>query len=269
MLAFEARTRTIRVWTGVSRDRVRKLALTVAAATHSTSPVRHRGSSPWQIEYFFRSRRLAQHASALGALLHLNGVVPFKPGAIAIKDFPSIPRGERLCDAYDAYGLITPNPAIDFEHAVLLSSALATGNEVKLATCEGCGALLVVDRFARGIDGCRYCEPGAEELFIAEVSAQKSTLSAAARDPDQLDLFRHGYEELHDQLTQIHDDSSDRVEHRNVLAEIDIASPKPHDSKDVCALTTSTCNGGHRCDQVPQEDTSADIRAHRDIERKP
>jgi hypothetical protein len=62
-LRHEARTQTIRAWTGLSDDRIRKLYRTYLSQVSRYLP-RHRGKSPQQVGYFTRSQR-SQHETAV------------------------------------------------------------------------------------------------------------------------------------------------------------------------------------------------------------
>jgi hypothetical protein len=204
MLSHEARTRTIRLWTGISRDRVRKLAIAMgSSSTPSDAPVRHRGSSPWQIAYFFRSHRVMAHAATLGSLLALQGVLPKASERISPKEFASVARGEVLCDAYETYLQFTSQPVIDFEHTVLLATALVAHNEIELAPCLGCGALLVVDQFApRSLDQCTYCRPGpGPEAATADVAAMDQPIDGP-EIPQQSHLLVYLTEDPHSETAE-------------------------------------------------------------------
>jgi len=61
MLRHEARTRTIRGYTGLSDDRIRKLYRSYLGDARRQHP-RHRGKSPHQISYFTRSLRREETA---------------------------------------------------------------------------------------------------------------------------------------------------------------------------------------------------------------
>ena len=147
MLELEARTRTICIWTGLTRDRVRKLAGSVLPADSPKASVRHRGRSPLQTAYFFRSPRTRTHANAVACYLALVGLLP--DGIISAREFPSVPRGELLCTAYETYYAGFADVLIDFERAVLLATALAQRDEVSLARCGSCGGMMIIDLFAR------------------------------------------------------------------------------------------------------------------------
>ena len=54
----EARTHTIRAWTGLTDDRIRKLYRTYLFEAGGASVARHRGKSPRQAAFFTRSSSL-------------------------------------------------------------------------------------------------------------------------------------------------------------------------------------------------------------------
>src|SRR5262249_50805077 len=73
-LHHEARTQTIRTWTGLSDDRIRKLYRSYMSQARRHLP-RHRGKSPHQVAYFTRSLRLQEETAYLASVLSLLGVV--------------------------------------------------------------------------------------------------------------------------------------------------------------------------------------------------
>src|SRR5580700_3367895 len=128
-LRHEARTQTIRVWTGLSDDRIRKLYRSYLSQARRYLP-RHRGKSPHQIAYFTRSLRLQEETAVLASVLSLLGVVPAAapapPATAAAADaaLPGLTRGELLCQAFEVFRLLLPAAQISFEHAVFLAPAL-------------------------------------------------------------------------------------------------------------------------------------------------
>ena len=145
-IRHEARTRTIRAWTGLTDDRIRKLYRSYFA--FPGRPVtRPRGKSPQQTAFFTRSPRLQLEAALLASLCSLLGALP--PGStLRGRVEPCVALGELLCQAYEVYRMVVPAPRISFEQLVLLLAALTRGDELKLACCPGCGALLVIERLA-------------------------------------------------------------------------------------------------------------------------
>lgn len=167
-IRHEARTRTIRQWTGLSDDRIRKLYRSYLQGG-GRSVTRHRGKSPQQAMYFMRSTRLRQEASALAGLCCLVGLL--EPGHArqhagqradaTPRPAAGISRATPLCQAYEEYRAMLGSPAIGFEHAVLLVNILACGGELRLGDCHGCGALLVVDALELRPASCALCMPAA------------------------------------------------------------------------------------------------------------
>ena len=154
-LRHEARTQTIRVWTGLSDDRIRKLYRSYMSQARRYLP-RHRGKSPHQVAYFTRSLRLQQETAVLASVLSLLGVVPAVPAA-GPGALPGLTRGELLCQAFEAYRLLLPAAQISFEHTVFLATALARGDQLRLGRCSDCGGLLVTERFPLRERRCHHC----------------------------------------------------------------------------------------------------------------
>ena len=186
MLKFEARTRTICTWTGMSRDRIRKLAGSSLPSDRQKPRVRHRGRSPRQTAYFFRSPRIYTHANVLACYFAMVELVPRGPDVIPAKAFPSVPRGELLCEVYEFF--CPTEVLIDFERAILLATALAQRDEVGLERCGDCGGLMLVDRLAaRDIDAVRLCQ-------ACKIAGSATTISfnpknSGSSHPVQLPLF--------------------------------------------------------------------------------
>lgn len=151
----EARTRTIRVWTGLTDDRIRKLYRSYVADDGTPGVTRHRGKSPQQIAYFVRTPTMRQESSVLASVCYLLGAVPTMQVADVARQLPGMQRGEALCDAFETYRMLVPNPRISFEHAVFLVTALARGDELRATHCTDCTGVIVVDRFGGG--GARRC----------------------------------------------------------------------------------------------------------------
>ena len=166
-IRHEARTRTIRQWTGLSDDRIRKLYRSYLQGG-GRGVTRHRGKSPQQAAFFMRSARVQQEASALAGLCCLVGLFDARhasrsgepgPRPVAPAVAPAVAHATSLCQAYEAYRAMVGAPAIGFEHAVLLVSALTRGSELRFGECHGCGALLVVDSLALRPARCALCLP--------------------------------------------------------------------------------------------------------------
>ena len=157
-IRHEARTRTTRVWTGLSDDRIRKLHRTYAAQGVSEPVPRHRGKSPQQIGFFLKTAHMRQEAAILASVCQLFGVLPSTRLVDASWKLPGIARGEALCEAYETYRRLVPEARISFEHAVFLVVSLASGEELQAWQCVECTGLTVVDRWTPGRRRCLVCE---------------------------------------------------------------------------------------------------------------
>ena len=156
-LTHEARTQTIRVWTGLSDDRIRKLYRSYLGRAACYVP-RHRGKSPHQAAYFTRSLRIQQETAVLASFFALAGLVPAEPSAAAGAALPDLSRGNSLCAAFETYATVmVPTAAISFEYAVFLAGCLARGDQLRLGRCCDCGGIIVVERFPIREKRCQHC----------------------------------------------------------------------------------------------------------------
>jgi len=163
-----ARTQTIRAWTGLTEDRIRKLYRSYLQQPGRAPLNRPRGRSPRQAAFFVRSPRLQHESAMLASACTLLGALAPRPlarGPLTNGQLPSAlrepPRDARrgllLCQAYETYRMLLPTGRISFEHLVYLVSALARGDELKLSECCACGALLVTERITLAPPRCLYC----------------------------------------------------------------------------------------------------------------
>lgn len=159
LLALEARTHTIRLFTGLTEDRVRKL---YRSYVREETPVRRRrGRSPRQAGYFLHPPAVANDTRALASTLVLFGAIRARP---ELRQPPSLEHGHRLCDAYETYREVMRVPLIDFEHGELLAHTLARGDDLRGVVCRACGAFNVLERGSRLAPRCCACpEPLTED----------------------------------------------------------------------------------------------------------
>ena len=75
LIRHEARTFTIRQWTGLSDDRIRKLYRSYVLNHEPKSVPRHRGKSPRQAAFFFRIAELNFQAAQLASLFVVYGLL--------------------------------------------------------------------------------------------------------------------------------------------------------------------------------------------------
>jgi hypothetical protein len=159
-LTHEARTQTIRIWTGLSDDRIRKLYRSYLGGAACYIP-RHRGKSPHQAAYFMRSLRIQQEAAVLAGFFALAGLVPADPSPAAAAALPDIARGGSLCTAFESYAVLIPTASISFEYAVFLAGCLARGDLLRLGRCADCGGVIVAERLPIRERRCQHCAASA------------------------------------------------------------------------------------------------------------
>ena len=163
----EARTHTIRAWTGLTDDRIRKLYRTYLYEAGGAKVARHRGKSPRQAAFFTRSLRMRRESAVFASVSSLFGLItpqtivlsqtgvshPAREAAAA----PTVARGALLCEAFEAYTALIGESQISFEHAVFLLGALISGDELRVVHCRDCTSVLVTDRLALRVPVCSEC----------------------------------------------------------------------------------------------------------------
>lgn len=155
---YEARTHTIRTFTGLTDHRIRKLWQRYCGGARQLP--RHRGKSPHQPGFFTRSARARTEASLLAAAYCACGLVREEPLAKRPHAAPvGLRIGTLLCDVYDYYSALVPKPAISFEHAIFLAECLRSGEQLALRRCAKCRGLMVVERFPIRRRWCDHCVP--------------------------------------------------------------------------------------------------------------
>lgn len=154
----EARTQTIRLWTGLTDDRIRKLYRSYLTEHRGRLLPRHRGKSPQQVAHFVRTARLRQESALFASICLMAEVITEAPPAgAAARNAYSVQRALLLCRAYETYRSLVPHPSLSFEHAVFLVTALSRGDELRLAGCTGCEAVVVADRLSLRVPRCSGC----------------------------------------------------------------------------------------------------------------
>jgi hypothetical protein len=161
LIRHEARTFTIRQWTGLSDDRIRKLFKSYCLDGPSAAVTRHRGKSPRQVAFFFRNPDVSFHATQLASLYLIYGLVGASGGGLESRyRVGSLESGALLCQAYEAYLELHAPVSISFEHAWFLLLALARRDEVGMARCNDCGGLLLCDLLGKRRQICGICQQG-------------------------------------------------------------------------------------------------------------
>jgi hypothetical protein len=173
LIRHEARTYTIRQWTGLSDDRIRKLYRSYVLTNEVCDVTRHRGKSPRQAAFFFRNAELNFHAAQLASLFLMYGLVSGSSRGVEPRyHVGSLESGALLCRAYEAYQEMHTPASISFEHAWFLLLALARHDEVGIARCTNCGGVRVRDLLARRKATCGNCDGATERA--AESAARSA-----------------------------------------------------------------------------------------------
>jgi hypothetical protein len=158
MIRHEARTCTIRVWTGLTDDRIRKLYRAYLQHAPAIPVRRHRGKSPRQVSYFMRTPAVQFEATTLASLFCMLGLVPLAGSGPQRSSPPmSLEWGEFFCQAYESYLSLHKVPRVSFEHAWFLLLALSRQDELKLRACSACGGLYLADAYAPAGSICPRC----------------------------------------------------------------------------------------------------------------
>lgn len=167
LIHHEARTFTIRQWTGLSDDRIRKLYREYAAHSGVRTVRRHRGKSPRQAAYFFRYSELNFQATQLASLYLMFGLLAGSAsGMESHYKLGSLEGGALLCHAFETYFELHTPALISFEHAWFLLLALARGDELRMARCTACAGLQLMDLLSRRKPACGNC--AAARAAVAE-----------------------------------------------------------------------------------------------------
>jgi hypothetical protein len=154
-IRLEARTQTIRLWTGLTDDRIRKLYRSYLMDAGGTEIRRHRGKAPRQAAYFTHSTRLRQETDVLASVCLLLGLIGRPTGGA--EPLAQIRRAQLLCQAFECYRQMIPEAHISLDHLHFLLGALAQGRELRLDNCKSCGALIVADRLTLRTPRCVVC----------------------------------------------------------------------------------------------------------------
>lgn len=153
MISHEARTCTVRAFTGLSDDRIRKLYRSYVGPRTDTR--RRRGKSPRQIEFFTRNLAALLETSCLASVLYVYEVIELRPTAAPL---PSLALGMRFCDAYESYRALLATSRLSFEHAWCLVRLLTEAHELILVQCPECRGGHIADPVLRTKYACPLCK---------------------------------------------------------------------------------------------------------------
>jgi len=167
MIEHEARTGTIRYWTGLSDDRIRKLY--VSYFKFQDRPVRRRrGRSPRQIGPLISNPRRALESGVIAQLFFANHLLQ-SGGGRQPELQRNIQLGHRFCESFESYLALVPQPLLNFEWAWNLLLRIRRGDELGIGHCERCSISYIVDRLALPRTPCPGCSA------LSELPAEPAT----------------------------------------------------------------------------------------------
>ena len=158
MIGHEARTGTIRQCTGFTEDRIRKIYGSYFPGSNTVR--RRRGKTPSQIAPFVSSARRQGEASLLIGLFILSGVMQPDRDSRTLRAVAEtgVKLGNGLCDAFEAYRALHPEPQLSFEWIWNLYRCAVSRRELRLAWCALCEGSYVQDAYALDYRRCPFCE---------------------------------------------------------------------------------------------------------------
>jgi len=175
MISHEARTGTIRCFTGLSEDRIRKLYGTYFKFDETRQIKRRRGKSPTQISGFINSTARQFESTVLVCMFILCRAAEHNAEGLAARatGIDEVQLGERVCAAFEIYQLLHPQPQYSFERAWGLFHALTAVQEICLSHCEHCDGSYIQDRYALNYHVCPCCELKDEALQADNNTARR------------------------------------------------------------------------------------------------
>jgi hypothetical protein len=155
MIAHEARTGTIRYWTGLSDDRIRKIYSSYFKF-QGPGVRRRRGRSPSQIAPLVSNPQRALESGVLVHLMIANRLLSFN-GASQPELQRNVSLGHRFCESFETYKALISRPALNIEWAWNLLLSIRRGDELGIERCEDCAFCYIVDRLAMPRSRCPGC----------------------------------------------------------------------------------------------------------------
>ncbi len=154
MIGHEARTGTIRYWTGLNDDRIRKLY--TSYFKFAGKPVRRRrGRSPTQIAPLVSTPSRALESGVFANLLYANELLADGGSQPELRQNLSL--GNRFCECFESHERLVPKPTMSFELAWNLLVSMRRGDELGLRRCTHCGVCYIVDLLGGPGANCPGC----------------------------------------------------------------------------------------------------------------
>jgi hypothetical protein len=155
IIEHEARTGTIRYWTGLSDDRIRKLY--TSYFKFNNRPVRRRrGRSPTQIAPLVRTPDRALESGVLANVLLSHGLWSRHEASPVLRH--NVTLGHRFCECFETYRALVPRAALSFEWGWNLLLSIRCGDELGLLKCADCSICYIIDLLALPRMRCPGCQ---------------------------------------------------------------------------------------------------------------
>jgi hypothetical protein len=155
MIELEARTGTIRFFTGLNDDRIRKLY--TSYFKYAAAPVRRqRGRSPTRVGPLVRTPQRALESGVLVNVLLANGLISVEePPGPPLKH--NIELGHRFCECFETFDELVPRSTLSFEWGWNLLISMRRGDELGIGRCESCSICYVYDILSLPPSACPAC----------------------------------------------------------------------------------------------------------------
>lgn len=153
MLRFEARTRTIRLATGLSDEQIRRLYHHGGIAAASS---RHRGRSPSNALQYTRNLAAQLESSIFSSVLVKHGLLKGRRPRPWLHD--GLQYARHFCDAYAEYLRMAHHEALNFDQGWYLARSLAARGELYLQRCPHCISHFVRDTSTVLKNQCPLCQ---------------------------------------------------------------------------------------------------------------
>jgi len=155
MIRREARTGTIRYFTGLNDDRIRKLYTTYFKFDDARVR-RQRGRSPTRVSPLVRTPQRALESGVFANLLLTNGLFSIEsPPGPELK--LNVDLGHRLCECFETFEVLVPRAPLSFEWGFNLLTSIRRGDELGIAHCDACSICYVFDILSLPRSACPAC----------------------------------------------------------------------------------------------------------------
>ena len=200
LIQHEARTGTIRHWTGLSGRCIRNLFRSYGRGEIAGCAARHRGPSPHIAQQLLQSPQMRDEVALLASFFLLLELISSRPIPNGRREPPNILHGEQLCLGFEMLSEFMPNTKLTLEHAFLLVTALIRGKELGLRKCPTCGALLVIDFHGETGQMCGLCsyadDTGESKSFARSIPkgarfVQRTVVRGASHGPCGLTIGKN------------------------------------------------------------------------------